>query len=232
MITAIAIDDEPLGIQVVKEYCNKTDFLDLKATFTSAARALEYLKLNPIKLLFLDIEMPLVSGIDFCKMVPGGTMVIFTTAFSQYAVDSYNLNAIDYLLKPFDFGRFTLAVEKAKTFDHYQKIKNTGEAEYLFIKIDYSIKKIDLNDILYVESQDNYIKIHLDDGKSILVRMALKALLQQLPESRFIRVHRSFIIPKSKVTSYRNRMIYIGKLEIPTSGLYIDDVNRLFSSEI
>ncbi len=231
MITAIAIDDEPLAIQAIKEYCSKIDAVDLKGTFTRAGKALEYIGENNVDLLFLDIEMPLISGIDFYKKVPDVTAVIFTTAYPQYAVDSYNLNAIDYLLKPFDFARFARAIDKAK--DHFQlrNFKKDVEIDYLSIKVDYGVKKITLTDIRYVEAQDNYLKIFLDNGKYYMIRMALKTLIKQLPESQFIRVHKSYIVSKQKVTAYKNRVIFLNDREVPTSGLYLDDVNKIFTTE-
>jgi DNA-binding LytR/AlgR family response regulator len=231
MITAVAIDDEPLALQVIKEYCSKIDFVDLRATFTRTGKALEFIHENKVDLLFLDIEMPLISGIDFYKRVPLTTVVIFTTAYSQYAVDSYNLNAIDYLLKPFDFSRLRKAVEKAKDHFQLQTFKKNVESDHLSIKVDYGVKKIALADIHYIEGQDNYLKIHLDDGKFYMIRMALKSMIQQLPESQFLRVHKSYIISKKKVTAYKNRSIFLGELEIPTSGIYLADVNRIFASE-
>lgn len=231
MITAIAIDDEPLGIQVISEFCSRADFIELKATFTRAGKALEYLNEHPIDLLFLDIEMPLISGLDFYKMVPKSTMVIFTTAYPQYAVDGFELDAVDYLLKPFDFNRFNKSVEKARELQLYKQLKHAGEAEYLSVKVDYSIRKIDISEILYVEGKDNYIKIYFDNSKSLLVRMSMKMLLEQLPAGRFVRVHRSYIVPRQKVTSFRNKTIYIGTIDIPTSALYMEDVVKYFGAD-
>lgn len=231
MITAIAIDDEPLAIQVITEFASRIDFVDLKATFTRAGKALEYLNDNPVDLLFLDIEMPLISGIDFYKIVPRNTMVIFTTAYSQYAIEGFNLDAVDYLLKPFDQLRFTKAVEKAREVQLYKQLKNVGEAEYLSVKVDYSIRKIDVSEILYVEGKDNYIKLHFDNGKNLLVRMSMKTLMEQLPDGRFVRVHRSYIVPKQKVSAFRNKTIYINSIDIPTSALYMEDVIRFFGAE-
>jgi DNA-binding LytR/AlgR family response regulator len=231
MITAIAIDDEPLAIQVITEFASRIDFVDLKATFTRAGKALEYLNDNPVDLLFLDIEMPLISGIDFYKIVPRNTMVIFTTAYSQYAIEGFNLDAVDYLLKPFDQLRFTKAVEKAREMQLYKQLKNAGEAEYLSVKVDYSIRKIDVSEILYVEGKDNYIKLHFDNGKNLLVRMSMKTLMEQLPDGRFVRVHRSYIVPKQKVSAFRNKTIYINSIDIPTSALYMEDVIRFFGAE-
>ena len=231
MMTAIAIDDEPLALQVIAEFCSRADFIDLKGTFTRAGKGLEYLNSNTADLLFLDIEMPLISGLELYKMVAPGTMVIFTTAHTTYAVDGFNLSAVDYLLKPFDFNRFLAAVEKARELKNYKQLKLAGEAEYLSVKVDYSIRKIDIAEILYVESRDNYVKLYFGNGKDLLVRMSMKTLLEQLPQGKFIRVHRSFIVPKQKVTAFRNKTIFIGHVELPTSALYYDDIMRFFGTD-
>jgi two-component SAPR family response regulator len=142
MITAIALDDEPLALVIVKQFCSRIDFIDLKKTFTETEEALAYLKENPVDLLFLDIKMPAISGIDFYKMAGQDTMVIFTTAHSEYAIEGFNLNAIDYLLKPFDFNRFKHAVTKAQDFYNYSMDKTDEPKPFLFIRADYSMVKI------------------------------------------------------------------------------------------
>lgn len=229
MITAIAIDDEPLALDIVREFCSRVGYINLMRTFTKTGAALEYLTTNPVDLLFLDINIPVLSGIDFYKKVAPGTMVIFTTAYSQYAVEGFNLNAIDYLLKPFDFDRFEKAAEKAVDYHTYLNQKDKDRRQYLFLKIDYGIKKIALPDISYIEGQDNYIKIHLNGAHYHLVRMSLKAIQQQLPEKDFIRIHRSYIVPYKKISSLRNKTIYIDDLQIPVSGQYLDEVMKLLS---
>jgi DNA-binding LytR/AlgR family response regulator len=228
MITAIAIDDEPLAIDVIKTFCAKTDFIKLSATFTEPGPALKYLNEHPIELLFLDINMPAISGIEFYKRVSRNTMVIFTTAYGEYAVEGFNLNAVDYLLKPFDFKRFQQACEKAKEYLSYLQQKGSETPQYLFVKVDYSMVKVPFDEILYVEGLDNYIKIHFDNGKALLVRMSMKAIAEKLPPSEFIRVHRSFIIPLSKVISVRNKVINLDSKEIPIGTNYVDEVMKLF----
>jgi DNA-binding LytR/AlgR family response regulator len=179
-------------------------------------------------LLFLDINMPAISGIDFYKKVSKNTMVIFTTAYGEYAVEGFNLNAVDYLLKPFDFKRFLQAVEKAKEYLSYLQQRGNETPQYLFVKVDYSMVKVPFDEILYVEGLDNYIKIHFDNGKALLVRMSMKAIGEKLPPADFVRVHRSFIIPLSKVVSVRNKIISLNAKEIPIGTNYVDDVMKLF----
>ncbi len=228
MITAIALDDEPLAIDVIKTYCQKVDEVKLLATFTEAGPAMKYLDEQPVDLLFLDINMPAISGIDFYKKVSKNTMVIFTTAYSEYAVEGFNLNAVDYLLKPFDFKRFQQAVDKIKEYHNYAQLKENEQPQYLFVKVDYSMVKVPFDEIAYIEGLDNYLKINFDSGKSLLVRMSMKTISEKLPAAEFIRVHRSFIIPFSKVVSVRNKTIYLDKKEIPIGTNYVDEVMKLF----
>ena len=228
MIPAIAIDDEPLALNVVKALCGRVDFIKLLATFTETSTAMKYLDGNHVDLIFLDINMPAISGIEFYKKLQKKTMVIFTTAYSEYALEGFNLDAVDYLLKPFEFSRFAKAVEKARDYHTYLYTKENSNARYLFVKVDYSIVKVELQDILYIEGLDNYLKIHFEDNRSLLVRMSMKGISEKLPEKEFIRVHRSFIVPFSKVSSIRNKTKYLKKMEIPVGTNYVDTVLELF----
>lgn len=226
MITAIAVDDEPLALNVIQAFCKKIEGVKLQDAFTETTAALNYLKENPVNLIFLDINMPSISGIEFIKLIPKETMVIFTTAYSEYAVEGFNLNAIDYLLKPFDFNRFSSAIDKAVDFFRF-KMQST-QTQYLFLKVDYSVMKIEISDIEYVEGLDNYLKIHLADKKSVMARMSMKSLMEKLPEKEFIRVHRSYIVPFSKVKAVRNKIIYLKNIEIPVGANYVEQVQQLF----
>ena len=229
MISAIAIDDEPLALEVLKGYCNKTEGISLVRTFANAGTALKFIEENPIDLLFLDINMPAISGIEFYKKVSAETLAIFTTAYSEYAVEGFDLKAMDYLLKPFDYERFCRAIDRVKEYKQLLHQKGENNPQYLYVKVDYSITKILLTDIKYIEGQDNYIKIHLENGKYVLVRMSMKTVQEQLPAQDFVRVHRSYIVPFKKVTSMRNKNIYMGTLEIPISGMYMEEVQQRFS---
>jgi DNA-binding LytR/AlgR family response regulator len=218
MIKAIALDDEPPALDILQSFCNKIEYVDLQKTFTKSEEAFKYLKKYPVDLLFLDINMPSISGIDFFKNLPHKTMVIFTTAYSEYAVEGFTLSATDYILKPFSFSRFQQAVEKA--FSQWKLQNQDPEQLYLFIRADYSLIKILFSDILYIEGLDDYVKIHIQNQKTIVARMTLKAILQKLPVPEFIRVHRSFIVPISKIEKVRNKIIYINQEEIPVSASY------------
>jgi len=218
MLKAIALDDEPLALEVLQSFCNQMEEISLEKTFTKSEDAFKYLKKYPLDLLFLDINMPSISGIDFYKKLPHKTMVIFTTAYSEYAVEGFNLSATDYILKPFTFSRFQQAVEKA----HSQwKLQNQNpEQLYLFIRADYSLIKILFSDILFIEGLDDYLKIHIRNQKTVVARMTLKVILEKLPSPEFVRVHRSFIVPISKIDKVRNKIIYINDEEIPVSASY------------
>jgi DNA-binding LytR/AlgR family response regulator len=218
MIKAIGIDDEPLGLKVIENFCSRVDFIALEKTFTKPTEALKHIRKFPVDLLFLDIQMPSLSGIDLYKAVQQDTMVIFTTAHSAYAVESYNLSAIDYLLKPFTFERFLQAVNKAKEYHNY--LHRSEQAQHLFIRADYSLIKISLPDILYIEGLDDYIKIHVQNQKPVVARMTMKAILEKLPEKEFIRIHRSFIVPVNRIENVRNKIVAVAGQEIPIGGSY------------
>ncbi|TRX35399.1 LytR/AlgR family response regulator transcription factor [Flavobacterium restrictum] len=228
MITAIALDDEPLALDILQNFCATIEDIDLQKTFTKSEDAFKHLKKYPVDLLFLDINMPSISGIDFYKKLPHKTMVIFTTAYSEYAVEGFTLNATDYILKPFSQARFQQAVEKAVA---QWKLQNQNpEQPYLFIRADYSLIKILISDILFIEGLDDYLKIHIQNQKTIVARMTLKSILEKLPTPEFIRVHRSFIVPISKIEKVRNKIIYIHQEEIPVSASYetvfFDQLNK------
>lgn len=218
MIRAIALDDEPPALAVLEAFCRKTDYIDLQKTFTKSEEALKYLKKFPVDFLFLDINMPSISGIDFHKKLPHKVMVIFTTAYSEYAVQGFNLSATDYLLKPFSFDRFTMAMEKIKA--QYELNHQKSEQQYLFVRADYSLLKIPIADIIFIEGLDDYLKIHIENQKTVVARMTMKAILEKLPSNEFYRVHRSFIVPKSKIEKIRNKVVHIKDEEIPISASY------------
>ena len=229
-IRAIALDDEPLALEVIKTFCSRIDFLDLRHCFTTPTEAMNYLKDNQIDLLFLDINMPGMNGLDFLKAAGSNAMVIFTTAYSEYAVEGFNVKALDYLLKPFKFSRFEQAVVKVKEQMNYMNIADPS-AQYLYIRADYSTQKIFINDILFIEGMDNYIKLHFDDKRPLLVRMSMKAITEKLPEPAFVRVHRSYIVPVNKITAVKNKIVYIGTNEIPVGMNYQEHFNEVFNNK-
>ena len=227
MIKALAIDDEPLALSVIETFCNDIDYIDLQKTFTKPNEALKHLKKFPVDLLFLDIHMPSLTGIDFYKNIEQNTLVIFCTAHGQYAVEGFNLNALDYLLKPFTLERFKQATEKARD---YFAISDNQKTQHIFIRADYSLQKILLDDITCIEALDDYLKIYVNQQKTIVARMTMKAMLEKLPASDFIRVHRSFIVPIKKVESLRNKTLQLGDKKIPVGNSYEEEVLKHFSS--
>lgn len=230
MITAIALDDEPPALEIIKGFCANNPTVDLKKTFTKAGEAFEYLEKYPVDLLLLDINMPSVNGMDFYKRVPVRVMVIFTTSFSEYAVESYNLSAVDYLVKPYTLQRFTQAIEKANMAHELRQKAAVPGNDHITLRVDYGLVKIHFSDILFMEGLDNYLKIHLKDKNPVIVRMTLKAILEKLPAPVFVRVHRSFIVPLSQVAGVRNKMIVLhcGE-EVPLSNNYEDEFMHLMN---
>ena len=228
MINAIAIDDEPLALKVIDSHCKKTDFINLQKTFTHPTEALKYLQKYPVDLLFVDIQMPSMNGINLVKAIQQNTIIIFTTAFSEYAAVSYELNAIDYLLKPINFKRFSQAVNKANEYYNYFNKQNHSEDKYIFIRADFSLIKVLLADILYIEGLADYLKIFIKGRKTVVVRMTMKEMVEKLPSNDYIRVHRSFIIPFSRIQSVRNNIIFLDEKEVPIGRTYTEEFYKRY----
>lgn len=226
MIRAIAIDDEPLALQIISHFCGQIDFITLEKTFTKQNEALKHLHKFPVDLIFLDIQMPNKNGIDFYKLLESDVMVIFTTAHSEFAVEGFNVNATDYLLKPFSFERFEAAVQKAR--NEYQFKNNMALQTHLMIRADYKLNRIEFEDILLIEGLDDYIQIHLKNKSKIVARISMKNILEKLPETKFIRVHRSYIIPINKVKTIQNKVIQIDDFMVPIGETFKDDVAKNF----
>lgn len=216
MIKAIAIDDEPLALKVIESFCKENNEIQLEKTFTRPHEALEFLVENDVDLLFLDINMPSISGIDVAKMVKN-KMIVFTTAYSDYAVEGFDLNAVDYLLKPFTKERFDQAIQKVKQF---RTILAQDDQMCFYIKADYALHKVVCKDVLYIEGLDDYIKIHLQSRKPIVARCTMKGILELLPSNKFIRVHRSFIVPLARIKSVKNKLVALPETEIPIGSSY------------
>ncbi len=227
MIRAIAIDDEPLGLKIISHFCENCDVVSLEKTFTKQSEALSYIKNHPIDLIFLDIQMPNRSGVDFYKMLENNPMVIFTTAYSEYAVEGFNVNAIDYLLKPFSEERFLTAVTKAK--NQFQFRQNVAIQTHLMVRADYKLYRIQYEDIIMIEGLDDYVQIHLLDKSKIVARLSMKGILEKLPENDFIRVHRSFIISRKKVKTIVSKNIQIENFIIPIGDTFKENVLALFT---
>ncbi|MFC0261103.1 LytR/AlgR family response regulator transcription factor [Fontibacter flavus] len=221
MLTAIAIDDEPMALEVVKAHASKVPFLELKETFTNAIKAMEYIKSNPVDLIFLDIKMPDISGMEFATLIPNETMIIFTTAYSEHAVKSFELDAIDYLLKPFNLSRFLKACQKAQEWfelKHGQK----NASDFIFIKTGFEQVKINFDELLYCEANGNYVNFQTPN-KKILSRMTLAETEKILP-SHFLKTHRSFLVNAKKIDKIEKHQLHIGNTKIPVSGSYFEEL--------
>jgi DNA-binding LytR/AlgR family response regulator len=230
MIKAIAIDDEPLALELISRFCSKHAAIQLEKTFTKPSAALAYLQKFPVDLVFLDIQMPSVTGLALSKNLPENVRIIFTTAFSEHALDAYELNAIDYLLKPFEESRFSKAVDKAVEFFRLKNQNENPSDNYLFIRADYKLIKIPLAEILYIEGLGDYLKVHYGDNKLVVARMTMKNILAKLTPNEFLRVHRSFIVPFSRIENVRNKTIYIKEQEIPIGTSYENDFFKKFKA--
>lgn len=217
MMTAIAIDDEPLALEVVRSHASRVPFVELAATFTDAFQALDYLKKNPVDLLFLDIRMPDINGMDFYNGLSRKPLVVFTTAYSEHAVYSFELDAVDYLLKPFSLARFTKACNKA--FEVWQWKSQGKQQDYVFLKTGYEQIKVLYSEILYLVAEGNYINVVLRTGK-LLTRMTFSEMEQLLPPQNFVRVHRSYIVNKDHVDRIERHQLTIRQELIPVSEAY------------
>lgn len=236
------VDDEPLALGLLESYVKKTPLLELNGAYSSAIQAMKNLPENPVNLIFLDIQMPELNGLEFSRMIPHDTRIIFTTAFEQYALDGYKVNALDYLLKPVSYSDFMQAVNKAvKWFELQQKaeensnnfIQASSESNYIYIKSDYKLIQINLDKILYIEGLKDYIKIHLEDEpRPILSLVSMRAMEEKLPSSRFLRVHRSFIVQKQKIKVIDKGRIVFGKEYIPISDSYKQELQNYVNEHI
>ncbi|PJR04574.1 LytR/AlgR family response regulator transcription factor [Avrilella dinanensis] len=224
MIQAIAIDDEPLALKVIEHHCKKTAGIKLEKTFTNLQEAYKYLEEYPVDLLFLDIEMPQQNGVDFYKSLSVKPSVIFTTAYDHYAIEGFNVNAVDYILKPISLDRFQTAVEKTKNY--LEKV-----VDYLMIRADYKLYKVDYSEILYIESLDDYIQIYLNSKSKIIARMSMKNIIEKLPSEMFIRIHRSYIIPTARVQSIKNKQIVLPEITLPVGETFRENVLKKFENQ-
>jgi DNA-binding LytR/AlgR family response regulator len=225
MITAIALDDEWPALDILQAFCDRIDGIKLVKTFTRTGEAKQYLERNPVDLIFLDINMPAESGLAFARVVPSSTLVVFTTAYSEFAADSYEIDAVDYLLKPFSFERFTNSLQRVQTrrqtlYSVTDETPGNTEPTYLYVRVDYGLVKIPVADIRFVEGLDNYLKIHRLTDKPVVVRSTMKAMLGKLPMGQFVRVHRSYIVAFDKIRGVRNKTVLMGDVEIPIGSSY------------
>ncbi len=224
-ISCFIIDDEPLALGLLENYVSKTPFLKLTGKFSSAISAVSAVQEAPPDLLFLDIQMAELNGMEFARLVPERSRVIFTTAFQQYALDSYKVNALDYLLKPFGYSDFLVAANKAlQWFQLNTKVLADSvqpSKDYIFVKADYRLVQIELSKIQYVEGLKDYLKIYLEgETKPIISHITMKNMEEMLPENLFLRVHRSFIVQKHHIKVVEHNRIVFGKTYIPVSDSY------------
>lgn len=222
-LSCAIIDDEPLAVELMESYVRKTPFLELQGSFGSGVAAFGMLRDRPVDLLFCDIQMPGLNGVEFSRMLPADTRVIFTTAFSRYAVEGFRVNAVDYLLKPISYADFLAAAQKA--LEWFELKRRAGapadDLRSIFVKTEYRLRQIELERILYIEGLKDYVKIHVEDEPHpVLSLMSLKSLEEQLPADRFIRVHRSYIVQPAKIRTIERNSIVFGRERIPISENY------------
>ena len=224
-LNCLIVDDEPLALDLLESYILKTPFLNLAGRCTSAFRAIEILEKVKTDLLFLDIQMPGLTGLEFSRTIQGNTKIIFTTAFRQYALEGFQVNAIDYLLKPISYEEFLKSAMKAKEWFSLSHAKSQAEesSDSIFVKSDYKLIQIPLNDILYIEGLKDYAKIYINSQeKPVMTLMSMKLLEEKLPADKFHRVHRSFIVQLDKIKVIERNHIVFGKTFIPVSEKYKD----------
>ena len=234
-IRCMVIDDEPLAVEMVKNFILRTPFLELMNSYTDAVEALTAVRSNAVDLLFLDINMPDLDGMSLAAMVPESTRIIFTTAFKEYAFDSYGVNALDFLLKPINYARFLKSAEKARQWfkmsSNRPVLESTPETKRntLFLRIDGELKQININQILYISGLKNYVMFYMEDQQRPLVtHLTMKAVEDMLPANDFMRVHRSYIVALHKISSVdRNNTIHIGKEYIHVSDSYLEGFNKI-----
>ena len=225
MITCAIIDDEPLAAGLLESYVKKTPYLIHKGTYNSAIQAMKDLRESPVQLLFLDIQMPELSGIEFAKILPKDTKVIFTTAFSQYAIDGYKVNALDYLLKPISYDDFLKSTDKAlEWFSVTQKQEVYSHDRFMLVKTDYKLQRVGLDDILYIEGLKDYVRFYLKGGEKVMSLMSMKKLDEYLPKPEFLRTHRSFIVHMTEIPLIDRFRIVFDDVYIPISENYKDEV--------
>ena len=226
MIRCIAIDDEPLALTIIESHCSNIDSLNLLGTFTDPIKAIDFINKNDIDLLFIDIEMPKINGLDLLKTLNPLPPIIFTTAYSDYALESYDFNAVDYLLKPISLSRFLKAIQKIPA-----PSIPTLPKDYFFVKSENKTIKIMYKDILFIEGQRDYVQIHLHNSKPMAL-LTMKKLEQSLPKNQFLRTHKSFIVSLHAIESITGKTIYIQDNEIPIGESYLANVKKILGSSL
>lgn len=224
-INCLIIDDEPLARSLIRTLLNRHGGFNILAECTNPTEAYESLLNHPIKVIFLDIQMPVISGIDFLQSLQHPPKVIFTTAHASFAADAFTLNAVDYLVKPFTPERFSQAIDKLKqSLIEPVDLTTASQVDYVFFKVDGKLTKLEFEDILYLEALKDFTRIYMKTGKSLLIGEHLKAVESQLPGSQFIRVHRSFVVSIKAVTGILGNTLELADLQVPMGGSYRQDV--------
>lgn len=226
VLRCIAIDDEPLALHLLSQYATRTPQLRLLATFEDPVSAQSYLQQHPIDLVFTDIQMPDLNGINLVKQMGRKPMVIFTTAFKKFAYEGFELQAIDYLLKPYSYERFVQATEKAWQYylHSYQQAEQAPDS--IYVRSEYRMIRVALADIAYIEGLEDYIRIHLQSGQKLLTLMSLKAMMEMLPHRQFIRIHRSYIVPLRQIEVLHKRMVQLPGMSLPVSDSYLAELRK------
>jgi DNA-binding LytR/AlgR family response regulator len=230
MIRCLAVDDEPLALELLEDNIKQVPYLKLVASCSNALEAMKVLESEPVDLMFLDIQMPGLTGLQFLRSMTQKPLVILVTAYEKFALEGFDLDVTDYLVKPVSLDRFVKACNKARElFELRKQPKIPGmEQEYLFVPSDYSLLKIVISDIKWIEGLKDYIKIHLySTPKSIVTRMGMKTIEDQLPATKFIRIHKSYIVAISAITAIRKTSVFIGEHELPVSDNYRDTLNAI-----
>lgn len=222
---AIVVDDEPIALEIVRNHASKVPYLELKGEFTNAFEAMKFLQDEAIDLIFLDIKMPDISGIDFYNALPRKPLLIFTTAYSEHAVASFEMDAIDYLLKPFSLARFVKACNKAFEMYNFRTLART--TDHVFLKTGYEQVKVMYDDILYLEATGNYVTFVLRDGKKVLCRSTFVEAANLVPADNFVRIHRSFFVAVNKIEKVERHQVTIGKHTVPVSEAYSTNLNAV-----
>ena len=232
MIRCLAIDDEPLALELLEDNISKIPFLKLVAACDNAIEAMKIMQQEPVDLLFLDIQMPGLTGLQFIQSMQVPPIIILITAYEKYALEGFNLAVTDYLVKPVSLDRFIKACNKAKQLFDLKTLQKTESPNtspgYFFVNVDYSLLKITLTDIIYIEGLKDYIKIHLKSTqRPVVTRMPVKTIEEQLPSLEFIRIHRSYIVSVAFITAIRKSSVFIDVLELPVGDSYRDAVTAL-----
>lgn len=238
MITCIAIDDEPLALKQLSSYIKKTPFLHLSGAFVSATEAGDFLKDNPVSIIITDINMPDINGMNFVKSLLDPPLVIFSTAYEEYAVESFRIDAIDYLLKPYGYNEFLKAATKARQYIEWREAaaqlgnSPSEEDDFIFVRADNQSIKVMFDSILYVEAMSEYIKIHFKEGRSLMTFMSVKLMSESLPASQFMRIHRSYIISLDSIASVRRGEVELTNgVVLPVSASYKDDLQKFIDEK-